>query len=282
MPASRPHVAVTLLPILVVLLASCGSTRRIVPAASSPTPSARGAHGTPPTLPAFGATTLPATAAANFAPYTPQPTPAPTRAPNDLLRFAGKEFEPLPADYVPPDLTPLPAQMSVPAGLQLRATAAQAYAAMWQAAREDGVYFVAVSTYRSYTDQVQVYANEVATFGQARADSESAQPGRSEHQLGLAIDLSTPAFGYALDETFARSPEGMWIAQHAADYGYVISYPEGKDAITGYRFEPWHIRYVGVAAARAIVASGATSTEALESWRQITVGPTPLPATPTP
>lgn len=289
MPRRRPHsalVAIALAGSSLVLLA-CGSSHRPTSAAASPTPPVRRARDTPsPTrsaAPQFGATAVATPpVVTGFAPYTPQPTPAPTRAPEDLLRFAGKEFEPLPADYTPPDLVPLPAQLSVPAGLPLRAAAAQSYEAMWQAARTDGVDFVAVSTYRSYSDQVQVYASEVATFGQAKADSESAQPGRSEHQLGLAIDLSTPAFGFALDENFARSPEGQWIAQHSADYGFVISYPEGKDAITGYRFEPWHIRYVGSDAARAIVASGATSTEALESWRQITAGPTPIATTPTP
>jgi D-alanyl-D-alanine carboxypeptidase len=210
------------------------------------------------------------------------PLALPTRAPGDVLRFVGKQGDPLPADYAPLDLVPLPAPMSAPAGLLLRAEAASHFEQMWQAGRADGVFFVAVSTYRSYQDQVQVYANEVAAFGQEKADSESAQPGRSEHQLGLAIDLSSPAYGFSLDDTFGQSPEGRWIAQHAADYGFVISYPEGKDAITGYRFEPWHIRYVGIDAARAIVASGETSTEVLQRWRYLNTGPTPLPATPTP
>ena len=282
----RTRLVCALFVAVVMLLAACGPSHRAAPFASSFTPLARaGRTSTSPARAAPATSGPPAPAAtvpAVSVPFTPQPTPAPTRAPDDLLRFAGKEFEPLPADYTPPDLTPLPATMSAPAGLLLRAAAAQAFMAMWQAARNEGVYFVAVSTYRSYQDQVQVYATEVATFGQQTADSESAQPGRSEHQLGLAIDLSTPAFGYALDENFSRSPEGIWISQHAAEYGFVISYPQGQEQITGYRFEPWHIRYVGVEAARAIVASGRTSTEALESWRQITAGPTPLPATPPP
>lgn len=196
-------------------------------------------------------------------------TPAPTRPPDDLLRFVGKTGEPLPPGYVPPDLVPLGAGLSEPPGLLMRRPAAAAFAAMAAAARRDGVMLLAISTYRSFLEQAQVYNDEVRTFGKAKADSEVALPGRSEHQLGTTADISIPALGYQLDDALSQTPEGRWLAAHAADFGFVLSYPAGKEAITGYRFEPWHYRYMGVDAARFIVQSGLTSTEILRAYQAV-------------
>ncbi len=226
--------------------------RPIAPLASTPAP----AQATP-------SPTATATAAAGLAPATPLPT----RPPDDLLRFVGKTGEPLPQSYAPPDLVPLPAGLSEPPGLLMRRPAATAFAAMAAAARRDGVTLLAISTYRSFLEQAQVYNDEVRTFGKAKADSEVALPGRSEHQLGTTADISIPALGYQLDDALSQTPEGRWLAAHAADFGFVLSYPAGKEAITGYRFEPWHYRYVGVDAARFIVQSGLTSTEVLRAYQ---------------
>lgn len=222
-------------------------------------------------------TASPSLLASNGQPPTPAattiaggtPTPTPTRPPDDLLRFVGKTGEPLPSGYVPSDLVPLPAGLSEPPGLLMRRSAAAAFTAMATAARRDGVTLLAISTYRSFLEQAQVYNDEVRLFGKEKADSEVALPGRSEHQLGTTADISIPALGYQLDDALSQTPEGRWLAAHAADFGFVLSYPAGKEAITGYRFEPWHYRYVGVDAARFIVQSGLTSTEILRAYQTI-------------
>lgn len=282
---SRLASAVALLPAALLLLATaCGGTHAAPGAAAAP-PIAASANRQPaaPTQPATASATAvrpiaPLASTPAPAPATPSPaatataglapaSPVPTRPPDDLLRFVGKTGEPLPQNYVPPDLVPLPAGLSEPPGLLMRRPAATAFAAMAAAARRDGVTLLAISTYRSFLEQAQVYNDEVRTFGKAKADSEVALPGRSEHQLGTTADISIPALGYQLDDALSQTPEGHWLAAHAADFGFVLSYPAGKEAITGYRFEPWHYRYLGVDAARFIVQSGLTSTEVLRAYQ---------------
>lgn len=113
------------------------------------------------------------------------------------------------------------------------------------AAKAAGLQLMLASGYRSYDTQIAVYSNEVKNYGQAQADRQSARPGHSEHQTGLAIDLA-PASGKCLiAECFGELPEGQWLAAHAHEFGFVIRYPQGKEAITGYLYEPWHVRYVG-------------------------------------
>ncbi len=113
------------------------------------------------------------------------------------------------------------------------------------AAKAAGLPMMLASGYRSYQSQTAVYANEVKRYGQAQADRQSARPGHSEHQTGLAIDLA-PASGKCLiAECFGELPEGQWLAAHAHEYGFIIRYSQGKEAITGYLYEPWHLRYVG-------------------------------------
>lgn len=124
------------------------------------------------------------------------------------------------------------------------------YAAVWleklfAAAREDGISLAGVSGYRSYATQTAVYQNKVNRNGQEYADMYSARPGKSEHQTGYAIDVSGASVGYALYTSFGASTEGKWLAEHAHKYGYIIRYEEDKTEITGYAYEPWHIRFVG-------------------------------------
>lgn len=95
------------------------------------------------------------------------------------------------------------------------------------------------SGYRSYYDQKNIYNNYVARDGQAAADTYSARPGHSEHQTGLAFDLNT------ISNAFANTPEGKWVAENCHKYGLILRYPKGKDNITGYIYEPWHLRYIG-------------------------------------
>jgi D-alanyl-D-alanine carboxypeptidase len=197
-------------------------------------------------------------------PSTPAETrPPPPRPPTDLLLLVGKEGEPLPEDYVPPDLVALPPGFSSPPGLPLRQEAAEAFMTMATAAREQGLIIAVVSGYRSHALQAQLYESSVQRIGKTATDRQLALPGRSEHQLGTTADISTPALRYGLDESFAALPEGRWLRAHAWEYGFVLSYPEGTEEITGYRYEPWHYRYVGIPAAEYITHSGRTSTEVL-------------------
>jgi D-alanyl-D-alanine carboxypeptidase len=190
-----------------------------------------------------------------------------TCPPDSLLRLVDKDIE-LPPDYVPPDLVQIAAidaSPDAPEVLKLRKEANDSLHQMLDAARGQGVFLLVQSSYRSYDDQAKVYSDEVRTVGQAQADRESARPGHSEHQLGLAVDFTTRRLNFDLDVAFATTAEGRWLAQNAAQYGWVLSYPEGKEDITGYMYEPWHYRYVGVAVAQAIVQSGQTATEWLRA-----------------
>ena len=96
---------------------------------------------------------------------------------------------------------------------------------------------------------------------EAEANRVSAVPGTSEHQTGLTIDVSSPSAGNALEEAFGHTEEGQWLAQRAPEFGFIIRYPEGAEDITGYVYEPWHIRYVGKDLAPDIADSGLTLEE---------------------
>ncbi|MDK8194184.1 M15 family metallopeptidase [Paenibacillus sp. UMB7766-LJ446] len=170
----------------------------------------------------------------------------------------------LPEGYEPSDLV----EPNVPFSFDgphekrhLRKEAAEALEKLFAGAKADGIELRAVSGYRSYERQVSIYNNNVKTKGQEYTDRVSSVPGHSEHQTGLAIDVSSPSVGNALEEVFGTSKEGQWLAEHAAEYGYIIRYPKGEDDITGYVYEPWHIRYVGTDLAPDIVKSGLTLEE---------------------
>ncbi|MBQ1519366.1 MAG: D-alanyl-D-alanine carboxypeptidase family protein, partial [Ruminococcus sp.] len=124
-------------------------------------------------------------------------------------------------------------------------------------AKTQGLNIYMSSGYRSYATQSSIYQDNVKKYGEAIADSFSARPGHSEHQTGLAIDVNT------IDDTFAGTPEAIWLADHAHEYGFIIRYPKGKEAVTGYKYEPWHIRYLGIDTATAVYNSGLSLEEYL-------------------
>lgn len=142
-----------------------------------------------------------------------------------------------PISYAPADLT------SVGGGQQLRKEAAEAFMAMQAAAKNEGLSLAAMSGYRSYETQVSVYNSEVKSNGQAVADTQSARPGTSEHQTGWALDVG--GGGCGIEDCFGTTAEGKWVAAHAYEYGFIIRYISAKQAVTGYRAEPWHLRYIG-------------------------------------
>lgn len=126
---------------------------------------------------------------------------------------------------------------------------------------KEGITLHPFSTYRSFAYQSDLYRKYVAADGAAIADTYSAKPGFSEHQTGLAFDIGGADSAYYLKRVMGEQQEGIWMAQNAPKYGLVLRYPEGKQAVTGYRYEPWHFRYVGVELAQKITASGLTMDE---------------------
>ncbi len=131
------------------------------------------------------------------------------------------------------------------------------FSKMVAAAAEDGIELYMSSGFRSYDYQSAIYNNYVSVYGAEEADRFSAKPGHSEHQSGLAIDVNI------IDQSFAGTPEAKWLAENAHRFGFIIRYPEGKEDITGYMYEPWHIRYLGVHTANAVYESGLTLEEYL-------------------
>lgn len=129
-------------------------------------------------------------------------------------------------------------------------TAQTALDALIAAAALDGVELFVRSGFRSFETQTDLYNRYVANDGKDEADRYSARPGYSEHQTGLAFDMNS------LDESFAETTEGIWLAEHCTEYGFIIRYPKEKEAITGYMYEPWHIRYLGEDVAKAVAESG--------------------------
>lgn len=169
----------------------------------------------------------------------------------------------LPADCAPSDLRQIPAQQSTGGAQYLRDEAATALLDMFATAAGEGFALFGASGYRSYQTQIQVFANEVANFGLEQALRQSARPGFSEHQLGTTMDITAASVGYQLDAALGDTAEGRWLADHAWEFGFVMSYPAGKEAITGYIYEPWHFRYVGKATARKVRDSQLTLREYL-------------------
>ncbi len=159
----------------------------------------------------------------------------------DGILIANKTYS-LPADYAPGGLLP---------------ECQAALDALSAGAAADGLSIYPISTYRSYEYQAGLYERYAARDGYAEADRYSARPGHSEHQTGLAVDVNS------LDYDFAYTAEGIWLAAHCAEYGFLLRYPEGKESVTGYRYEPWHIRYLGVELAEKVTASGLTLEEYL-------------------
>ncbi|WEG11491.1 M15 family metallopeptidase [Pullulanibacillus sp. KACC 23026] len=161
----------------------------------------------------------------------------------------------LPDGYVPPHL--VYPKVAFPYSdliekRMMRDVAAKALESMFAAAKNDGIVLYGESGYRSYIRQESVYAYNVKTKGKAQASIVSAYPGTSEHQTGLAMDITAADVQDDLVQAFGSEPEGKWVAKHAHEYGFIIRYPKGKESITGYEYEPWHIRYVGVKAATYI------------------------------
>lgn len=143
----------------------------------------------------------------------------------------------------------------------LREEAAEALEKLFEAAEVDGIYLAGVSGYRSQSTQTALFNRYVERDGYEKAKTYSAEPGTSEHQTGLAIDVTSSDGKCAAQDCFGGTVEAIWLENNAADYGFIIRYPKGKEDITGYKYEPWHLRYVGVELAQQIDEEGLTLEE---------------------
>lgn len=170
------------------------------------------------------------------------------------LQVVVNKHRPLnPASYVPAKLVKIQ-------GERLRSEAADAYKQFAQAGKSKGINVIPVSGYRSYSQQASLYDSYVTQYGQATADTLSARPGFSEHQTGLAMDVGNASGVCALQACFENTPAGKWAAEHGWEYGFIVRYPAGAEATTGYTYEPWHLRYVGKVIATEMHAPGGAAT----------------------
>lgn len=202
----------------------------------------------------------------------PEPTPEPTPEPPAFDKAAhsiddpmsiwivGNKMRPFtPVDFEPSDLVATQG-VANQNGQPLREVAARATEQFIAGAAAAGYQVQIISAYRPYSMQVGLYNGYVARDGQAAADTYSARPGHSEHQTGLTVDLDDYG-GCYLEPCFGGTPAGQWLGANAADYGFILRYPEGKQEVTGFMPEPWHFRYVGPELAQEMKRTGITTLE---------------------
>lgn len=186
--------------------------------------------------------------------------------PNNLVILVNKEYSI--GEHVPGDLktVEVPTVLENPEIRQLKEPAADALKEMFDAAEEEGIILHARSGYRSYQTQVQLFNSNVEKHGEEAASQFSSRPGHSEHQTGLAMDVTSESVNYQLVEAFGETEEGIWLQENAHLFGFIIRYPEGKSDITGYVYEPWHLRYLGNDLATLVYESGLSYEEFLYEW----------------
>lgn len=171
--------------------------------------------------------------------------------PDDITVLVNK-LHFIPEDYAPQDLVSIDA-----VGHTLRKEAAQAYGKMEKQAQLDGIYFFVVSATRTKEYQQELYDNYLKEDAN-KAFTYSAIARTSEHELGLAIDISEDG---SLDNNLQDKEVGKWLAKNASEYGFILRYPSGSESITGYSFEPWHYRYVGKELAKELTSKNITLEE---------------------
>ncbi|MDR2256659.1 MAG: D-alanyl-D-alanine carboxypeptidase family protein [Arthrobacter sp.] len=206
-----------------------------------------------------GGATQPAAATASS---TPLPAPAQREAkaptaptnPSALGVLVNKDRALNPTSYVPKNLIKID-------GEDIREDAGAALKKLIAAARKDGHSLTLRSGYRSSAYQQQLHERYAAESGEAAADRKSARAGHSEHQTGLAADV-TSSVHPGLDTAFGSTDAGRWLAEHATEFGFIVRFPQGQESVTGYMWEPWHLRYLGTEITEKFVASGAKTLEA--------------------
>lgn len=184
----------------------------------------------------------------------------------DNLRVLVDKFRQFDCDYIPADLERIESRYNA-GELMLRHDARIAFEEMCQAAEIEDIHLEAISTFRSFSYQNTVYYKNITSEisledYQSLRDKVSARAGHSEHQTGLAVDIND------LEQTFETTPEGIWLALNSYRYGFILRYPKGKEMITGYDYEPWHFRYLGKEAAKAVFQSKLTYDEYYKKYLQ--------------
>lgn len=183
--------------------------------------------------------------------------------PEHMLVLVNKQRN-LPADFLPTDMVapqvPFPFTANEPRRF-LRAEAASALEQLFAAAQANGLRPYALSGFRAFERQYAIFAAQVERVGEGEANRTVARAGQSEHQTGLAMDITSREVGFALTVDFGVTPEGKWLAANAHRFGFIVRYPAGKEHITGYSYEPWHIRYVGTAVAEYLFTHSLTLEE---------------------
>lgn len=163
------------------------------------------------------------------------------KKPNEISVVVNKNNK-LPAIYIPDDLIEIPNYMAYN-GKKMRVEALEAFQKLWKEAKKENLKITIVSAYRDYDYQSKLFQGYVQDKGLKYALNCSAKPGHSEHQTGLAIDVMGENGDYNL---FEQTKEFEWMKNHAHEFGFILRYPKGKEKITGFKYEPWHYRYIGV------------------------------------
>lgn len=160
-------------------------------------------------------------------------------------------------NYVPENLEEISQQYAL-SNMKLVKEAKEAFEEMAKAAKKEGLNIVAMSTYRDYTYQTNLYDKYVKQDGKEAADTYSGRPGYSEHQTGLAVDVFNNKESYT---NFHTTEEFIWMQEHAKEYGFILRFPQNKEEETGYQYESWHYRYVGLQIATYISENNITLEE---------------------
>lgn len=246
-----------------------------VPTASpseSPSPAQGPATSPPTTAPTTAGTASASASPTGAAPATSAPATPPAAAlpgrkysltdPKSPWVLVNKHRPLSPATFVPPDLVQPAVRLAVSGeAALLNSTTAAAAERMFAAAAAVGVVLTLASGYRSYATQTATYNGYVASRGRAEADTASARPGYSEHQTGWSFDIGDGGGACSFQPCFAQQPAAVWVKANAHRFGFVVRYPWMEHPVTGYFYEPWHLRYVGVEAAGDMRKRGLATLE---------------------
>ena len=175
---------------------------------------------------------------------------------NELILV--NKYNYLTSDYNPDDLKELSNVYSYGTNQMLRLDAYNAFIEMWNKANEDGYKLIINSSYRSYEDQEKIYNDYSSWYGETDADKKAARPGYSEHQTGLALDVQSYC---SENKEFDECPEFTWLSNNAYKFGFILRYPKDLEHITGYNYESWHYRFVGIKASTYIHNNNITFDE---------------------
>lgn len=183
---------------------------------------------------------------------------------NEYLVLANKQNS-LGDNYEPSDLVQPNIRLRTASEMtsQVRKEAATAFENMFADAKKDNIYLIGISGYRSHDYQATVYNNSLSTNGAEHTSKYVAKPGHSEHQTGLVMDVLSTEYD-SLDIGFENTAAFKWLYHNMSNYGFILRYPKGKENITGYQYEPWHLRYVGKDAAKEIMENQLTLEEYLQ------------------